>query len=359
MIIAGIGTSLPAHKIEQSVAFEITKTLTQTTPQSLRLTKAIYQNSGVATRHSVILDQSTGDMADRQAFFGDRQPTTLDRLQRYEAESVPMALESSRRALMQSGVAASDITHLVTVSCTGFFSPSFDQAIMKQLGMSPEVARTNVGFMGCHGLFNGMRVAKAFVDADPAAKVLICAVELCSLHQQYEWTADNMVANALFADGSAALVAVASPPAGMAMQNPYRLRSTGSFVFDETEFAMSWKITNHGFAMTLSAETPRLINEHLRPWLQAWLARQALTIDQVGSWAVHPGGPRILKAFAEAAGVPLAQLDASFHILNHYGNMSSPTVAFVMNHLHALEMPRPCVAIGFGPGLATEAALFD
>ena len=357
MIIAGIGTSVPKHTIEQSAAFEIMKVLSPIEPHQSRLSRAVYHNSGVATRHCVILDQSEGEHASRQQFFTDHEPTTLDRMKKYETSAIPLALESCGVAFDESKRSPKEITHLVTVSCTGFFSPGVDLAIIKHFGISPEVARTNVGFMGCHGLFNGLRVAQAFIDADPTAKVLICALELCSLHHQYEWTTDNMVANALFADGSAAIVAESSEGITDPVET-YRLVKTGSFVFQETEFAMSWRIGDHGFEMTLSPETPRLIHEHLRPWLERWLAAQGLAINDIGSWAVHPGGPRILKAFAESIDLPIEGLAASFHILNHYGNMSSPTIAFVMNHLKATNAPRPCVAIGFGPGLVTEAALF-
>ena len=357
MIIAGIGTAVPPHTIEQSAAFEIMKVLSPIEPHQSRLSRAVYHNSGVSTRHCVILDQSEGEHADRQQFFTEQEPTTLDRMKKYEVSAIPMALESCGMAFEKSGRLPSEITHLVTVSCTGFFSPGVDLAIIKHFGISPEVARTNVGFMGCHGLFNGLRVAQAFIEADPSAKVLICALELCSLHHQYEWTTDNMVANALFADGSAAIVAESS----VRNDNPddhYKLIKTGSYVFQDTEFAMSWRIGDHGFEMTLSAETPRLIHEHLRPWLEKWLSEQGLAIKDVGSWAVHPGGPRILKAFAESIDLPIEGVASSFHILNHYGNMSSPTIAFVMNHLKESGAAKPCVAIGFGPGLVTEAALF-
>jgi predicted naringenin-chalcone synthase len=356
MKIAAMGTAVPEHSIEQTDSLEIMRARTQVTRQAHRLSDAIYKHSGVATRHSVILECSEGDHDDRQSFFRNDDPGTLDRMQMYEQESVPLALRACTNAFEASGFDASKITQVVTVSCTGFFSPSLDLALIGQLGIPLTAGRTHIGFMGCHGLFNGLRVARAFTDADPEAVVLVCAVELCSLHHQYEWTTDKMVANALFADGAAAVVGV-SDHREIDAPAPLKLVANGSTIFAGSEFAMSWKIGDHGFEMTLSPETPRLIVENLRPWLERWLADQGLTIDQVGSWAVHPGGPRILQAFAEAMGLPIEALDASFHVLNRYGNMSSPTVAFVIDHLRRTGAPWPCVAIGFGPGLTTEAAL--
>src|SRR5262249_22454432 len=118
-----------------------------------------------------------------------------------------------------------------------------------------------------------------------------------------------------------------------------------------------WRVGDHGFTMTLSPRVPELIGQHIRPWLSGWLARHGHTIESVGSWAVHPGGPRILSVFGEAAGLDPSCLSPSFRVLADFGNMSSPTIAFILERLRAAGAPGPCVAIGFGPGLAVEAAL--
>ena len=122
---------------------------------------------------------------------------------------------------------------------------------------------------------------------------------------------------------------------------------------------MSWRIGDHGFTMTLSSNVPELIGRHVRPWLEAWLARHGYSLDSVGSWAIHPGGPRILATFGEAAGLDRSLLDPSYRVLAEYGNMSSPTVAFILDRLRKTRAERPCVALAFGPGLAVEAALFE
>ena len=130
-------------------------------------------------------------------------------MRKYEEEAGALAVAAARKALGDARVAPDRVTHLVTVSCSGFYAPGFDIALIKQLGLSADVARTHVGFMGCHGSLNGLRVAQAFVAADPAACVLLCAVEMCSLHHQYGWNSEQIVANALFADGAGAVVGVA------------------------------------------------------------------------------------------------------------------------------------------------------
>jgi predicted naringenin-chalcone synthase len=356
MLIAGIGTAVPPHRIAQADAAEIAKRFSCETTAQERLFQTLYRRAGVETRHCVVLLVSEGDLESRQSFYGGTHPTTLDRMREYEAAAGTLAVDAGWAALRDAGVAAGRVTHLVTVSCSGFYAPGFDIALMKQLSLSSDVARTHIGFMGCHGALNGLRVARGFVDADPKACVLLCAAELCSLHHQYGWDADKIVANSLFADGAAAVVGVAGG-ASDAGPAAYRVVASGSTLIDDSEDAMSWRIGNHGFEMTLSPRVPELIGRSLRPWLEGWLSRHDLTIDTVGSWAVHPGGPRILAAFGEAAGVNQPALATSHRILAEYGNMSSPTVLFILDRLRRAQSPRPCVALAFGPGLAVEAAI--
>jgi predicted naringenin-chalcone synthase len=355
MIIAGIGTALPRHRVSQADAAQIAKQYSCETAAQERLFVALYRRAGVNGRGSVVLDNSEGPLEVRQSFYTSSSPTTLDRMRKYEAESTPLAVAASRAALREAKVDPEGVTHLVTISCSGFCAPGFDIGLVKQLPLSSRVARTHIGFMGCHGALNGLRVARAFVDADPSACVLLCAVELCSLHHQYGWDADKVVGNALFADGAAAVVAVAP---GAARSRRYEAISSGSVVIEDSEDAMSWRIGNHGFEMTLSPRVPDLICQHLRPWLENWLATFHLDIASIGSWAIHPGGPRILSAVGEAAGLNDKALEPSQHVLADNGNMSSPTILFILDRLSRSGHRGPCLALGFGPGLTAEAALF-
>jgi predicted naringenin-chalcone synthase len=120
---------------------------------------------------------------------------------------------------------------------------------------------------------------------------------------------------------------------------------------------MAWFVRDHGFEMILSTRVPNLIRASLGPWLTGWLARKGLSLDEVGSWAVHPGGPRVLSCVREALGLPDEATAVSRAILENHGNMSSATILFILKDLMAQGAPRPCVALGFGPGLAVEAAL--
>jgi predicted naringenin-chalcone synthase len=380
-VLAGLGTALPTYSIDQADAAAIVEPISCEAPEHRRLLPILYRRSGVARRHSVVLERPDGTLTQRQSFFpprldaSDQGPTTAARMQRYAAEALPLATHAATSALNEAQLSAERLTHLVTVSCSGFAAPGWDIGLIDTLGLDRGIARTHVGFMGCHGALNGLRVAKAFADAHPAAVVLVTALELCSLHHRYGWEPERVVTNALFADGAAATVGFSLNPSaatGEARDAPLSqagsgseagpsaplvLVASGSFVVPDTADAMTWQIGDHGFEMTLSPRVPDLIQHSLRPWLEEWLGASGLTLREIGSWAVHPGGPRILSATAEALGLSQEALAVSRSVLREYGNMSSPTVLFLLDRLRREGAATPCVALAFGPGLTIEAAL--
>lgn len=357
--ILGIGTALPGGLIRQEDAAELAAVRSLATDEQKRMLAAIYRRSGVRTRATSLLSGAY-DAAAGQDFFppprdaADRGPTTGARLDRYAESSARLAFAAARAALSDADLASDRITHLVTVSCTGFFSPGIDTVLPKILELPPTVARTHIGFMGCHGAINGLRVAQAFAESDPRARVLLVAVELCSLHFQYGWSEDSAIANALFGDGAAACVLARSDAAP---SDAWTLDATGSRLLPDSADAMSWRIGDHGFEMTLSSRVPALLERHLRPWLDEWLSSRGTSPTDVRSWAIHPGGPRVIDAVLHALELPETAVSASRAVLAEHGNMSSPTVLFILDRLRRNASPRPCVALAFGPGLVAEAAL--
>lgn len=361
-VITGIGTATPPRVAIQSEAAELAPRYCRTDDRGARMLRLLYRKSGVEQRHTAAVRGETGPLADRVPYFpiptddADRGPTTGERMGWYADEAPGLAHLAAERALAAAETAPDEITHLVTVSCTGFDSPGVDAHLIETLGLSRGVARTHVGFMGCHGALNGLRTAGAYAGADPNARVLVCAVELCSFHFAYGWDEEMLVANTLFADGAAAVVGRGSSP-GEPSSAPWAIEAHASFLMPDSTDAMTWSIGDHGFRMTLSAQVPELIGRHLRGWLDSWLAGHGLTTAQVGSWAVHPGGPRILDAVRETLDIDESELVTSRQVLQEYGNMSSPTVLFILERMMRADRPRPCVALAFGPGLVVEAAL--
>jgi predicted naringenin-chalcone synthase len=348
----------------QTDARDIARALCCRTAEHQTWLPAMYDGTGIVSRHlglgdDVVRDVIDGTRHSNSIFLpsglpDDQGPTTGQRMAHYAGHAPPLAITASRLALEHSGFSGRDITHLITVSCTGFVSPGIDTALIHALELSPTVARTQVGYMGCHGALNGLRVARAFADAEPGACVLLCAVELCSVHYHYGWDPQKIVANAIFADGAAALVGVSDADAPV---NEWRAVASGSCLVPNSADAMTWHIGDHGFEMTLSKRVPGLIATYLRPWVERWLGGLDLRVEDVASWAIHPGGPRIVSAAEESLNLSREATAVARAVFAAYGNMSSPTVLFILDQLRRENAPRPCVALGFGPGLMVEALL--
>lgn len=371
LVILGIGTATPRQKIQQQHAALLATNLIGNKAPAERTMRAIYRQTRIAQRSSVLLDE-THEGVFSQEFFqpatsaDDHGPTTQDRMARYATEATPLAVEAVEKALTKAGVTPEEITHLVTCSCTGFQAPGVDIALMKELGFSNTTSRTHIGFMGCHGGFNALRVAKAYAEADPRATVLIVCVELCSLHFQYTDNPEQIVANSIFADGAAAVIGRSADHPMASEVSGWRLLDQTSVVLPETVDQMGWLIGDTGFEMSLSAEVPSLIGNALPETVTTFLKKHGLERAQITDWAVHPGGPRILSMVEQALQLNTDALLFSRDVLAQYGNMSSATIFFILetlfvqahqNHSHGL--PDTCIAMAFGPGLTTELALFQ
>lgn len=360
-IVAGIGTALPEHSLTQADAVELHTTFCRIDEKRARTLKALYRRSGITTRRSVLLDTSDGPLPTRQSFYhparceDDGGPATAVRMEAYEELAPGLAIDAARNALGAAATDPGEVSHLITVSCTGFVSPGVDAAMIDGLGLRRTTERTHVGFMGCHGSLNALRVARSYVEADPSAVTLVCSVELCTLHFAYRWDPDMLVANALFGDGAAALVGRARRDGD---EDAWRVAGSGTLLMADSENDMTWRIGDHGFRMTLSARVPDLIGANLREWLVEWLRRHDLVLADVATWAIHPGGPRILSATEQALGLSREGSHASRSVLAECGNMSSATILFILDRLRAEGAPRPCVALAYGPGLVVEAVLF-
>jgi len=361
LALLGIGTATPARHIAQTDAADLAAAFTDPEPGQGRVLAAIYRQTRIRARGSVLLDDP-GAAAFAQTFFPPRAecepggPSTQARMDRYASEAGPLAAAAAARAVASAGIDAGSITHLVTCSCTGFASPGFDLDVAAALGLSAAVARTHVGFMGCHGGFNALRVADAFVSARPESVPLVVCLELCSLHFQYGSRSDVVVANSIFADGAAAVVGAAA--ARRPAHGPtWVLERQWSSILPESRAEMGWRIGDHGFEMQLSAAVPATIARHLPGAVATGLAEVGLGPDDVGAWAVHPGGPRVLTAVEEALALSPEALADSRRVLAEHGNMSSATILFILERLLCGAAPGPCVAMAFGPGLTAEFAL--
>ncbi len=392
LTLTGFGSAVPEQYATAQEALFVAQHVMRAPRSQHRKIAALYRGSRVAKRHCCFLkprDQwregPEFDLLSAPKFDGDRGPTTAERAKVFEDQAFPLALLASRRALAASGIDPRDITHLVTVTCTGFYAPGIDIKLMSALDLPATTQRAQIGFMGCQGTINGLRTANGFAHADPNARILLCSVELCTLHYHYGHELKNSMANALFADGAAAAVGHSSGGndrsgrSGASGRNDgndggsdggstddgdaivsssgWTIASTSSYLVPDSQDAMSWHIRDHGFIMGLSPVVPRLVKANLAEWITPWLAQNDLRIDDIESWAVHPGGPSILSAAGQALVLPEDALDVSWDVLKNFGNMSSATILFILERLRQAKAPMPCVVMAFGPGLMCEAVL--
>jgi len=320
-----------------------------------RMATRIFASSGVERRHAV---------ANPRVEDVSRWSTGL-RMERYVAEAVPLGKAALAGALDAAALEAAAVGLLAVVSCTGYATPGVDVQLSRDLGMAETVQRLFVGHMGCFAALPGLGAVADFVAARGRPAALVC-VELPSLHAQPPTDdVEQIVAHALFSDAAAALVVEPADrdgsPAGHAG------RPGGLEVVDiaaRTDFAtadyMTWDVTDLGFRMGLSRQVPDVLAAHVGPIVGELLARNGIRRDDVGAWAVHPGGPRILDVVAERLGLGDDALAPSRQVLALHGNCSSATVLLVLEELQRLGAPAPgryVVALAFGPGLTLYGAL--
>ena len=341
--IHAIGTAVPGHDIHDAF---IDWARAQVAPKAARLFDRMAARAGIGHRWSVLPQGGDGGspVAPGGFYAVDPLPGTAERMAVY-AEAAP-ALALAAIEALAARVELDRITHLVVASCTGFVAPGVDQIIAARLGLSPDVERLLVGFMGCYAAVAALRSARHIVRSDPAARVLVVTVELSTLHLQASDAVEPLLAMLQFGDGAAAAL-VAAEPRGFEIERPF------AAALPDSADLIRWAITDRGFAMHLSGKVPGRIAEALaqKAFVAALAGGDPAAVD---GWAVHAGGRSILDAVEHALALPPPALAASRQVLADNGNMSSATLMFVLATLLAGERVDNGVALAFGPGLAAE-----
>jgi predicted naringenin-chalcone synthase len=329
-----------------------------------RILRALYRQSGIERRHSVIRNFD-GD--GEESFFGKagadghpKGPGTGARNEIYARESRELSVALARNIIGNSpGFAPEDITHIVTASCTGFYNPGPDYHIVLDLGIPHSVERYHLGFMGCYAAFPALRMAARFCEARPGAVVLVMCIELCSLHLQVNGDVDSHLANSLFADGAAAAIVSARQPADGS--NAYMIGDFHSAIVPGGKDDMAWSIGDQGFDITLSSYVPRIIGKSIREIVSTSIGASGKELQDVDSWAVHPGGRAIIDQVQAGLSLRPEQVAESREVLRNYGNMSSPSILFVLKGILGRPFPgrETVCAMAFGPGLTAELALLE
>lgn len=363
--IHAIETAVPPHAYHQEYAASCMKRWVKDRTMQ-RMVHHVYKNSGIERRFSVLPDFQPEAMPTifREQEDGTlAEPTTGQRNKLYEQTFPPLARDAVQKAFAGAPwITPASITHVITVSCTGFCNPGPDLFLAHAFNLPPSVERYHLGFMGCYAAFPALRMADQFCRANPRANVLVLCLELCTLHLQVKPTPDSLLANALFADGAAAVLVSNQPlPEN---KRGFSLASFATRVIPGSENDMAWTIGDRGFDMILSSYVPKILGLHARGLINDVLSGAHTEIEQIADWAVHPGGKAILTALEHQMGwsADSGALALSHRVLREYGNMSSATILFVLAALMKESSLPPGSLIGalaFGPGLTVEFGLLS
>ncbi|CAN5897345.1 type III polyketide synthase [soil metagenome] len=356
--IISIATGVPSFNHKQEDLFSFAEKVYCKDETEKRKLKFLYSHSGISNRYSVVPDFSV--VADERTLFPPTKdlepfPSLEKRMQLFNDHAADLSARTIEDCI-KGKINKDEITHLVTVSCTGMSAPGIDLQVMDMMGLPKNIIRTSVNFMGCYAAVHGLKLADAFCNSSKKVNVVVVCVELCTLHFQKEVSADNMTSSLLFADGCAAMLVQPdySAHSGIRVQNFF------SDVSFKGKKDMAWELSSKGFLMTLTGYVPELIKEDFKGLVDKALESSGQHQRDVTHWCIHPGGKKILESISSSLAIPNESLNYSYNVLNDYGNMSSPTILFVlkkiMDEFEQQKPVTPPVIFGaaFGPGLTME-----
>ncbi len=354
--IISIATALPPFCHQQKDIVQFMSKAYDLDEIEKRKLSFLYNRSGIDTRYSIFNDFSLNE--EKEIFFLPDDKSSCfhsleERMKIFNVEALKLSLCSIKECIADF-IEPHEITHLITVSCTGMSAPGLDLQIAEALDLSPNLFRTSVNFMGCYAAIHALKLARMICDTTPGANIIIADTELCTLHFQNEYTLDNAASGLLFGDGSAAVL----------VSN--KIKTLGSVsikgFYSQVEYKgkkdMSWQLSSKGFLMTLSGYVPQLIEEDIDILVSASLSHYNINKTDITHWCIHPGGKKILKVIEQKLGLEKDDLCFSKTVLAKYGNMSSPTILFVLKEMmQHLQKGANIFGLAFGPGLTMETFL--
>lgn len=359
--IISIGTAVPQYSAKQGTILEFMKTAYNDTTASRKL-NILFHNSGIQTRYSILPD--FGNIQNDNSFFNRYQkvPDVTQRLSIFRENAASLANAATKAALqnLKTSLTEYKITHLITVTCTGIYAPGLDAELIELLDLPNDTFHTAINFMGCNAAFPALNLADMIIKTNDDAKVLIVCVELCTLHFQAINKADHLLANTIFGDGAAATIVVSDSAAKRNHHSGLSINGFYSLLLNKGKGLMGWNITPANFQMVLDPGIPEFIGSEVNEIVIKASEKFKTDPTFIDKWAIHPGGKKILDSFNKQMKLSDSELQYSYKVLSDYGNMSSPTILFVLNEIMQSRNTQgeTIFSIGFGPGLSIETALF-
>lgn len=351
VFINDISVAVPETEVHELFLKEGPKYLKDSRKQKLFARMA--SKGQIERRYSVLSLEETGEDDNKQPALLDLYkegsfPSTEQRMKLYQKHALPLTLKAIEPLKKNDDL--QEVTHVIVTSCTGFYAPGLDIELVSELGLSPNVERSIISFMGCYAAFNGMKQARHIVRSQPDAKVLLVNIELCTLHFQEANEIEPMLGFLIFADGCAASI-ISAKREGLEMQ------SFHNYLCSDEVDKITWQVGDQGFNMFLSTDVPKAIGKDLPLRVGDILGEDKA--EDISLWAIHTGGRSILDTIQNKLELPDEKMIASRNVLREYGNMSSPSVMFVLrDHLYNTKSAGQGCAMAFGPGLTVESMKF-
>ena len=350
--INAIETALPDNCFSQETftGFYLNSTDEETDQRKIKI---VSKRSGINHRYSVIKDFGT-DPSNFEFFVKKAslfpEPTLTDRMRLYKKHAVALSVKAIKK-IPDFNTVKHTITHLITVTCTGMFAPGSDIDLINELQLNISISRSSINFMGCNAAIIALKQADTICKGSPDATVLIVCTELCTIHFQKQYNDDYLLSNLIFGDGCAAVL-ISSKPSSPYV-HPVKIDRFDSMIAYNGYKDMAWQLSETGFIMNLSSYVSSIIKESIVPLFDSI----HLDPKNIDHWAIHPGGKKIVDDVAAALNLTANDVSDSYDVLKNYGNMSSPTVLFVLKQI--LEKPQnkkgeTAFVAAFGPGLSIE-----
>jgi alkylresorcinol/alkylpyrone synthase len=344
-----IGTAVPPYKVKQTEMREHVRHLFANSFPNLDRYLSIFDHTEIESRYFSM---------PKEWFIKER--TFSERNQLYIEMAEKLGVEAIRQCLQKTGISSNEIDHVFFVSTTGLATPSIDAHLFNLLEMNSHVKRTPIWGLGCAGGVAGLARAYEYVTAFPESRVILLALECCSLtFRPHDHSKSNLIATSLFADGAAAVLMVGDqadlpyPPYGP------RIVSAQSTIWPETLEVMGWEIVDDGWKVVFSKEIPALVRRNMRPTVEEFLHKQEMELSQIDHVIFHPGGKKVLDAYQQSLGFKKDRFAHTYQVLKQYGNMSSATILFVLEQ--ELQQSHRYGASGLmaalGPGFSAELLL--
>jgi alkylresorcinol/alkylpyrone synthase len=352
MKILSVGTALPSHYYSQETLLTAFKEAWSKEHHNTTRVERLHRAVMVGGRHLAL---------PMDAYM------SLDGFQAANDAFIEVGTEiggtAITRALQAADLRPQDIDAIFFTSVTGISAPSIDALLVNRLGLRNDIRRVPIFGLGCVAGAAGTARLYDYLRAWPDHVAVLLSVELCSLTlQRQDLSIANLIASGLFGDGSAAVLACGDDhPASQRARGP-AVQASASRFYPDTEKVMGWRIGDSGFKIILSADVPRMVHQHIRADVDAFLDQHGLTRADIGSWVCHTGGPKVLTAFRDALELPEGTLAPTWKSLQEVGNLSSASVLFVLNDIINESRPAPGtkgLMLAMGPGFCSEMVLME